>query len=98
MATTRYAKSIVGGLPKTARFSVTADNDVLLEGDDMIVIAAYYHDANVTALNIDAGADIVELPAMVTKAQQLCVTAAGAGDVTLVFASLPAPRYDTYDV
>ncbi len=95
MATSNYGKSIVGGLPKTARFDVTADNDELLPDGNYIVLAAYFNDT-VTALNISGGADIVDYP-FTTDAASVHATTGGAGSVTVVYCELPANRYESYD-
>jgi hypothetical protein len=97
MATTRYAKSVVGSLPRTARFSVTADNDVLLSGGDYLVLGVYHHGANTTAVNIDSGADVTTFPIKVVSTEDLCVTASGAGDVSLVFVEMPVAGYTTQE-
>lgn len=88
MATTRVSGNVVGQLLKTAKFDVTADNDVLLSGDRFTVVAAVY-DGLATALNIDAGIDEVAFPIVVEAAEELCVTASGAGSVTLTFQAEP---------
>jgi hypothetical protein len=95
MATTNYGLNVVGGLPKTARFDVTASNDVVLEAGNYIILAAYFNDT-VTALNIGA-VDITAYPAT-TADQAVQATTAGAGSVTIVYCELPEARYDTHDV
>ncbi len=99
MATTRYAQSVAGPLPKTVKFSVTADNDVLLSGGNFLVLGAYF-EGLATALNIDAGADIAANVGGISVAddETLNVTASGAGAVTLVFVALPVAGYSTFDV
>lgn len=80
------------GLVRTAKFTATADNDVLLPAGNYIILAAYFHGAHLTALNLDAGADISAYPA--TSANQtVCATSDGtAGDVTVVFIEIPASK------
>ena len=96
MATTRVSGNIAGTPVKQARFTVTADNDVLFEADSqMLVIGAILH-SGVTALNIDAGADITEFPAQLEAAEELCVTTAGAGEVTVFYIDDPTAGYDTF--
>lgn len=97
MATTRYAQSVAGPLPKTVKFSVTADNDLLMDGGNYLVLGAYFEGA-VTALNLNGGADITEMPFQVSSTDTVNVTTAGAGDVTLAFVALPDAGYSTFDV
>lgn len=97
MATTRYAQSVAGPLPKTLKFTVSADNDLLLDGDNYIVLGAFF-EGLATAVNIDSGVDITELPAQVASTETLNVTASGAGAVTLVVVALPNAGYSTFDV
>lgn len=97
MAVTRYSKDIVGAPVKTARFTCTADNDVILPAGNYIVLAAYFHNGNITALNKAAGADETAYP-ITTANQTVCVTASGTGDVTVVFMELPTTGYTTYTV
>lgn len=96
MATTRYKESVAGGLPKTVKFDVTADNDVLVENENAIVLGAFF-EGLATALNLDAGVDITELPAQVADTEQLCVTTTGDGSVTLVMSVLPDAGFATHD-
>lgn len=98
MATTRYSQSIGAAPLKTARFDVTADNDVLFEASgDVLVVGAVFH-SGVTALNIDAGIDIVAgtYPVQLAAGEELCVTTAGAGSVTVLFVDDPVETYDTF--
>ena len=88
MATTRVSGNVVGQLLKTAKFDVTADNDVLLSGDRFTVVAAVY-DGLASALNVDAGADKTAFPIDVAADEELCATATGAGSVTLTFQAEP---------
>lgn len=97
MAVTRYSQDVVGALPKTARFTATADNDVILAAGNYIVLAAYFHGANVTALNLAGGVDITAYP-FTSANQTVCVTAAGTGDVTVVFVELPSTTYSTFSI
>lgn len=95
MATTRYAGTVVGPLLKTAKFDVTADNDVILSGDRFLIVGAIFD--TVTALNIDGGEDILAYPVEVAADEQLQVTTTGAGSVTLLFAAMPTTPTVTYD-
>ncbi len=95
MATTNYSQNVPGGLPKVARFDVTAANDVVLESGNYIILAAYFNDT-VTALNI-AAIDIAAYPAT-TVDQAVQATTAGAGSVTVVYCELPVAGYETHDV
>jgi hypothetical protein len=97
MATTRYKKNVSPDLINVARFTVTADNDVLLPAGDYLVLGAYHHSANTTALNLAAGADIAAYPAKAAN-QTVCATAAGTGDITLLWVEIPAPGYTTFSV
>lgn len=97
MATTRYAQSVVGPLPKTVKFSVTADNDLLMDGGNYLVLGAYL-EGLATALNIDSGVDITEMPFQVADDETLNVTTTGAGAVSLVFVAMPEAGYSTFDV
>lgn len=91
MAVTRVDTPVSGPIVKVAKFQATADNDVLLAAGNYIVLAAYFHDANVTALNLAAGADITAYP-FTSAAQTVCATAGGTGSVTVVFMELPAVK------
>lgn len=96
MATTRVSGNIAGTPVKQGRWTVTADNDVLFTADsDMLIVGAILH-SGVTALNIDAGADITEFPAQMASGEDLCVTTAGAGEVTVFYIDDPTPGYDTF--
>lgn len=97
MATSVSQNQRLGGLLKTARFSVTADNDVLFPaGQELLVLGAFHHSGNTTAVNIDAGVDITAFPVQVGSAETLNVTGTGAGDVTVVFAEIAKPGMETY--
>jgi hypothetical protein len=89
MAVTLTQDPRPGQIVQTAKFTATADNDVLLPAGNYIILAAYFHGANLTALNLAAGADISAYPA--TSANQtVCATSDGtAGDVTVVYIELP---------
>lgn len=96
MATTRDGNAVAGGLPKTVKFDVTADNDVIISGEDAIILGVFL-EGLVTALNIDEGADITAIPFQLASTEDLCVTASGAGSVTVVYAALPQTTYTSYD-
>ncbi len=97
MATTNDGGLYLGGLNKTAKFAVTADNDVLLSGGNFVVHGFIADGTNATALNIDAGADITAFPASVASTEDLCVTTSGADNVTVIFSELPVDGYTTLD-
>jgi hypothetical protein len=89
MAVTRTLDPRPAGPVLTAKFTATADNDVLLPAGNYIILAAYFHGAHLTALNLAAGADISAYPAT-SAAQTVCATSDGtAGDVTIVYMELP---------
>ncbi len=79
-----------GQIVQTAKFTATADNDVLLPAGNYIVLAAYFHDiAHLSALNLDAGADITAYP-FTSAAQTVCATSDGtSGSVTIVYMTIP---------
>jgi hypothetical protein len=54
------------------------------------------HEGLVTALNIDAGLDITEFPFQVAIDETVNVTTTGAGEVTILFATLPKEGYPTF--
>jgi hypothetical protein len=97
MSVTRYAKAIPGALPIVARFTATADNDVILPAGNYVVLAAFFHGANVTALNKAGGTDEAGYP-FNTANQTVCVTASGTGDVTIVYVEVPAAGLTTFTV
>ena len=96
MATTQDGGLVVGGLQKTVKFTVTADNDELMADVNVIVHAVKFEGA-ATAVNIDSGADLTAFPTEVTAAQTLNVTTAGAGAVTVIFSEMPVDGYTTFD-
>ena len=66
--------------------------------DDLLVLGFLDHSGgNITALNIDAGLDISAYPAQLVAAEELCVTAGGAGELTVFFISNPIDGYATFD-
>jgi len=97
MATTVDTGSRAGQLPKTAKFNVTADNDVIVSGEDALVVGAVFTGL-ATALNIDAGADITEMPFSLASDEELCVTTTGAGTVTISYHALPQATYVSNDI
>ena len=98
MAVTRYKKNVTGQPLKSVRFTASADNDVLLAAGNYIVVAAYFHGAHLTALNLDSGADITAYP-FTTAANAVCATSDGtAGDVTILFSELPTAGLDTFSI
>lgn len=92
---TRNSGQFAGTPVKTARFTVAADNDVLFTAAGDVLVLGFVNHSGVTALNIDAGVDIVTFPAQLAAAETLCATAAGAGDVTVLFVECPVETYTT---
>jgi len=97
MATTRNAKSVTGPLLRSVKFDVTADNDLLLDGGNYLVLGAYF-DGLATAINIDSGSDVATSGTQVASDETLNATATGAGTVTLFFAEIPDAGMPTFDV
>jgi len=96
MATTRYSQNVVGGLPKTSRFGVTANGDEVLSGGQYLVLGAYFEGA-ATGLSLDGGTTPeTEYPFQVAADETVSVVATGDGDVTIVFSELPSSNYTTY--
>lgn len=95
MAVTNVAHK-VGQLLQTSKFAVTADNDEIIPaGREQIVVGAFF-EGLATALNIDSGLDITEFPFQVGLAETVNVTTTGAGEVTILFATLPKEGYPTF--
>ena len=93
MATTK-AKQSVGPITQSAKYDVTADNDVIFAAGERILVIGALFSGLCTALNIDSGVDITAFPFELTAAQELNVTASGAGSVELIWAT---PVINTYD-
>jgi len=92
MAVTLTQDLRAGAPVKTAKFTATADNDVLLATGNYIVLSAYFHGAHLSALNVAAGADVAAYP-FTTAAQTVCATSDGtSGDVTIVYMELPITK------
>lgn len=100
MATTRVSGNIAGTPVKQARFAVTADNDVLFTADSKMLVLGFISHSGVTALNVDAGVDILltAFPLELQDGEDLCVTTAGAGEVSVFYIDEPDPGYDTFSV
>lgn len=98
MATTRHTGNVAGTPVKQARFSVTADNDVLFTADSDMLVVGFIAHSGVTALNLNAGVDITEFPAQMGDGDDLCVTTAGAGEVTVFYIDVPTEGYETFSV
>ena len=93
--TTTQKKQSFGPIMKTAKFAVTADNDVLLSVGHYLILGAVFTGL-ATALNTGAGADIV-LPGANIAGETVCVTATGAGTVELVFLEVEEVGFETFD-
>lgn len=102
MATTRVSGNIAGTPVKSARFSCTADNDVLFTADSDMLIVGYFvtDDTVITALNVDAGIDLTEFPHHLKDGEDLCVTSTGASaqEVTVFYIDDPSAGYDTFTI
>jgi hypothetical protein len=92
MATTK-AKQSVGPITHSAKYEVTADNDVIFAAGERLMVIGAMFEGLATALNIDSGADITAYPFTLEADEELNVTASGAGTVELVFA---IPVVQTY--
>lgn len=99
MSVTRYSKNVAGTPVKSARFTATADNDKLIENadSDMFILGAVFHSV-ITALNVDAGADISAYPFTLAAGEDLCVTTGGEGDVTIFYIDVPTAGLTTYSI
>ena len=93
MATTQ-AKQSVGPITKSAKFNVTADNDVIFAAGERLLVIGALFSGLATALNKDSGVDVAAYPFTLEKTEVLNVTATGAGSVELIYA---IPVLTTYD-
>lgn len=91
MAVTLTQDPRPGQILRTAKFTATADNDVLMAaGTAKLILAAYFHGAHLTALNKSSGADESAYPFSVSTTETVCATSDGvSGDVTIVYVELP---------
>jgi hypothetical protein len=96
MAVTRTKSYRPGQVVNVAKFTATADNDVLMAAGTAKLIIGAFFGSHLTALNI-ADSDISAYPAPISTVQAVSATSDGTSDdVTIVWVEIPATGMTTY--